>query len=865
MAAKVKKQSAADEDHSQRVSRLRAMILRAVEERKRVQGPSTMYEAASEVLKRIKSLRSGDHITTNHPASPKPPALCETCCSLGLSKENFLIPTIIPNIKPTTEQDGLVAHTGRWAGPGATVPGTIAGGRSDWTSNASTTSVTLPSEHSRPSLPDTRRKRSPRPKSMELGDLQSILHKSQRCDFCRLIWQSVQDQIPDADISLRETRGFAIWKIDGRSVSKLSNNTDPLTRHIQLQWSTERLHGAYVVLVGNDLRVADNRLDFLGRRLREDRDMFGTIRDWVQRCTLLHDACKTPVWEGLASLSIDSSATDLIFLLDVFGEKITPLRPGMTYTALSHVWGPDGRHLRSTEANFLERQVFGMKDMIHMLPITIRDAIQVTKNIGCRYIWVDCLCIIHGAGDKTADMRSIMSNIYANAWLTICAATTARQENHGLRIEGPRPDSQMILHQSIDESFMLRYPVESYIGKSEWNTTMWTFQDRYLSRRCLIFSEGRVWFQCMESCMSEDVFEPFSSGWASDMLRSPGQTWSILRQPNSGFSAYMSCVESYTRRRLDYDQDILIPLKGATKIFKAYLNTDFACGLPTRILDLAMLWVPGNSLCSRNDRRAVPSWSWAGWTGPISYDKPVLDGVMDDIWNWMEQHTWIFWFWGDEQGNVFPIETRARGQGNRNISLGTTTEHLRAQINFQSLTPAVKKTKKWPVYAKEALYKVAPALDVHKVRSAPIDIDAAITEHFPGQLKFLTWSAFFCLERAGGGGDIHRYNVLDRHYDVCGSIVLPQTFINTTMQETDDLLFEFIAISEAKTFTHEEMPIWTRYIPEERENSEWDLWYVILVEAAGTSRQRVAVGKVYRAAFHQSFEPGMDWREFSLS
>ncbi|KAK9415054.1 putative Heterokaryon incompatibility protein [Seiridium unicorne] len=41
---------------------------------------------------------------------------------------------------------------------------------------------------------------------------------------------------------------------------------------------------------------------------------------------------------------------------------------------------------------------------------------------------------------------------------------------------------------------------------------------------------------------------------------------------------------------------------------------------------------------------------------------------------------------------------------------------------------------------------------------------------------------------------------------------------------------EFIAIPEAKKFAEAECSEWTYYIPKEREQSEWDLFYVLLVE-----------------------------------
>lgn len=57
-----------------------------------------------------------------------------------------------------------------------------------------------------------------------------------------------------------------------------------------------------------------------------------------------------------------------------------------------------------------------------------------------------------------------------------------------------------------------------------------------------------------------------------------------------------------------------------------------------------------------------------------------------------------------------------------------------------------------------------------------------------------------------------------------------------------------------KGFTPEECSVWTYYIPKEREESEWDLYFVLLVaflEAKGIWG-RVALGKVFKAEFSHS-------------
>jgi hypothetical protein len=107
------------------------------------------------------------------------------------------------------------------------------------------------------------------------------------------------------------------------------------------------------------------------------------------------------------------------------------------------------------------------------------------------------------------------------------------------------------------------------------------------------------------------------------------------------------------------------------------------------------------------------------------------------------------------------------------------------------------------------------------------------------------------------GTDLTRCDIADPSDDWCGSIVLNFDWIAKRSGKS----FQFIAISDAKAFTMNECPIWTYYIPKEREDSEWDLHFVLLLERNSEKLvwERRGVGKVFRAAFDNS-----TWDEIKL-
>ena len=75
---------------------------------------------------------------------------------------------------------------------------------------------------------------------------------------------------------------------------------------------------------------------------------------------------------------------------------------------------------------------------------------------------------------------------------------------------------------------------------------------------------------------------------------------------------------------------------------------------------------------------------------------------------------------------------------------------------------------------------------------------------------------------------------------------------------------EFIAISEAKEFAKEEYDSWMYYIPKEKEQSEWDLFNVLLIEVRDEIAYRVGLGKVFKEAFENSCREEKQWKEIIL-
>jgi hypothetical protein len=123
---------------------------------------------------------------------------------------------------------------------------------------------------------------------------------------------------------------------------------------------------------------------------------------------------------------------------------LTKLPDGAKYIALSYTWGQDGHHFKTTTMNVRDHlKPGGLRKMDLMMPRTIRDAINLVRDLGERFLWVDSICIIQGSDRSWALNSRVMDQVYGNAYLTICAAD-GDNAGAGLQILNPErsPGSQ---------------------------------------------------------------------------------------------------------------------------------------------------------------------------------------------------------------------------------------------------------------------------------------------------------------------------------------------------------------------------------------------------------------------------------------
>lgn len=521
---------------------------------------------------------------------------------------------------------------------------------------------------------------------------------------------------PDVNLS---SECSMVWEVDGRQARGRRTGTTSgeeediqysnVSRRIRFWWEQrdEKVQESYILFVPPPDPMVPNadgsgyqrgkwaKAEFLARDFDPEKSQYALIGSWLDICDKHEPKC-TEVYEP-DRFEILRNQT-WFGVIDVVQMRLCRLPesrgPGKElYVALSYVWGPipDPDH-RTLRENVNQRTYPGGIEE-RRLPKTIRQAIQLTRDLGLRYIWVDSLCIVQDSYSSFKLNAEQMDLIYRNAHLTICAAD-GDDAGEGLSALDPMKAEKPIAQHVEGITLQVSRPSESVIRDSVWDQRGWTFQERILSPRCLVFVKGRFYFQCRKSNMSQDIYpDPTGNGLSMDWMNSPLRTLSGLKTRPIWF--YMTCVSLYTGRHLTNAEDILPAFEGVAGLMRTRMHGDlakFLYGLPPSHFDLALLWEPLRAQKRRKPSKKpkykqvdmeLPSWSWAGWTdasiedspdaesdssageqskdsysdkgSQVKYKSETLDGCFADVHEWLMQHTWIQWFIRNNSGDLRPI------------------------------------------------------------------------------------------------------------------------------------------------------------------------------------------------------------------
>jgi hypothetical protein len=170
--------------------------------------------------------------------------------------------------------------------------------------------------------------------------------------------------------------------------------------------------------IPHDIQIGPRRLGDIG-----SASYFAHLKAWLTRCTDTHEC-------AISASAKKERPTRVIDTCDIEDHRLV-LRNSdsvdtddFSYVAVSHLWGQytreDKERICTHEGNFRERhEGFDVRD----LPKTFQDAVEVTRQLGQRYLWIDSLCITQSLDEKqTKDWKTEskrMEDVYASSYCTL--------------------------------------------------------------------------------------------------------------------------------------------------------------------------------------------------------------------------------------------------------------------------------------------------------------------------------------------------------------------------------------------------------------------------------------------------------------
>ncbi len=307
------------------------------------------------------------------------------------------------------------------------------------------------------------------------------------------------------------------------------------------------------------------------------------------------------------------------------------------YACLSHCWG-NAQPLTTNMSTLAARRTgiaWGA------LPKTFQDAVDFTRRLGIRYLWIDSLCIVQDSKEDWRRESSTMASVYENC-IVCLAATVSSDHQGGLYFPIPNPGVSTKVLDLIEkgESFeiyvrgALRHPnmtrQSPLVGFENGFPLLqraWVFQEMLLAPRIVHFWEHELYFQCMTDHLCEcgaRLRDGFSKASHFEALCG---TDPVARQQH-----WRDMVTQYSKLRLTYASDKFPALAGLAKQMMRFRRGRYLAGLWEDSLFDDLCWRMAPSRYShpapepRDSRSYVaPSWSWASVKAPVEYGADITN------------------------------------------------------------------------------------------------------------------------------------------------------------------------------------------------------------------------------------------------
>ncbi|KAI1088866.1 heterokaryon incompatibility protein-domain-containing protein [Rostrohypoxylon terebratum] len=305
---------------------------------------------------------------------------------------------------------------------------------------------------------------------------------------------------------------------------------------------------------------------------------FELAKGWLDDCDARHRECQS--YQQSDQPKIDFRVLDLGPSRDA-NIRLTTFDGRSRYATLSHCWGTSQpTMLKKQNVDEFEKRI-AFKD----LPKTFQDAIEATRCLGLRYLWIDSLCIIQDSGNDWRHQCAIMCDIYSNSYVTLAGPNAENCDSGFLHERIPLAESDFTLtHNGKPYTVHLQCwdpkirGVTYYMLSNEWPLMRraWVLQERLLSRRVLYFTPQTMVMQCFQNFQCENYCSPVDIRFGFDLVR---KTRVDKLDSKATISYWQDLIKTYSRLSLSDINDKLPALSGLATRFAQDTGFQYLAGI----------------------------------------------------------------------------------------------------------------------------------------------------------------------------------------------------------------------------------------------------------------------------------------------
>lgn len=276
------------------------------------------------------------------------------------------------------------------------------------------------------------------------------------------------------------------------------------------------------------------------------------------------------------------------------------------------------------------------------LTAVVRDAVMVCRALEVPFLWVDALCIIQDSKSDWEHQSQEMSQVFENAWMTICAISSSYCQEGFLKRR--QPIASIEYTSRIDDTvhgllelrpIPIRYrhappffgPYNTMfthdLQASRWNTRAWVLQERSMSYRKLYFGHTMLHIQEGNQVVSENGCKEVMSVTKPTLeLKQALAIKPILDQGLLVYDLWQELVMAFAH--LDYtdERDLFPALSGIAAAFAENTNDEYVAGHWLRDLPWSLSWITRSNpnlqslqhllhVIAKGNMQNAPTWSWA--------------------------------------------------------------------------------------------------------------------------------------------------------------------------------------------------------------------------------------------------------------